>query len=553
MATPIAALPTAMPPVTEPHRLPASSYEETWNLFRVYNGYRFLLSIVLLLMYFGQWDSKLLGSLFPQLYLGTAATYCLFSLLSLLVLGLHATAVNTVQLFVTVAVDFTVLALLTIASGSLETGISTLMIVSVAVGSLFFTGSLSLLVAAFATLTVLGTTIYLSTLTGRDDKDFIQAAVLGILFFAMAWGFRSLAERIRRSQRLADAQSQSIAQLERINEMIVQRMRTGVIVVADNEQQIRLMNRAAAELLGLPPQMRRLPGDLTIPLQRWQHFHEDQPRPFRARRQGPELQVRFSSLDYGDNRDTLIFIEDTRRIAQQAQQMKLASLGRLTASIAHEIRNPLGAISHAAQLLEESPSLDPQDRRLLDIVHHHTRRMNGIVENVLQLSRRQLPQPQRFDLAEWLPRFSDAFHNSQPHLPRPRLNLPTALEITFDPSQLEQVLSNLCENGLRHSAADTGQARVTLQALTDEHTGQPMLDILNPGNAIPAAQASQFFEPFFTTGEDGTGLGLYISRELCEFNQASLDYLPSDDGITRFRIRFAHPERRIALDLDHGN
>lgn len=524
-----------------------STPEETQRLLGVYNWYRLVLSLVLVLMYFAQWQGKLVGELYPDLYLAAACSYVGFSGLSLLILGFQRTIPSNFQLFLIIVVDIAVLSLLTLASGGLETSLGMLMIVSVAAGSIFFAGNIATLIAALATLAGLGITIYLNLLIEQDAKHFIQAGVLGILLFATSWVFRTLSERIRRSYNLAEVQSKNIAKLEQINEMIVQRMRTGVIV-SDAQQGIRIMNSAANELFGLPEgdTPEKLPAELTTPMLRWRHQHEQPHRPIRIREQGPELQVRFASLDYGNTSDVLVFIEDTSRIAQQAQQMKLASLGRLTASIAHEIRNPLGAISHAAQLIGESDTLHDSDRRLTHIIQNHSQRMNGIIENVLQLSRRQAAKPAHINLNEWVADFIPQFQagHSTPDAVI-ETDIPDSFDVSFDPGHLNQVLTNLCANGLRHSSSK----RVTLRAHTDPQSSRPVLDILDDGPGISEEHQQQLFEPFFTTEATGTGLGLYISRELCEFNQASLDYFRTADGQSCFRIRFSHPERRIALEL----
>lgn len=531
------------------NNLPRSTPEETARLIRVYNWYRLILSLALLLLFFGQWENKLVGELYPNIYFVTASAYVLFSSLTLVALGLQERPPGNVQLFLIVIVDIAVLSVLALASGGLETGLGMLMLVSVAAGSIFFVGNIATLIAAAATLAALGTTVYLSTLAERDARHFVQAGILGMLFFTTSWVFRTLSERIRRGYQLAETQLADIAKLEKINEMIVQRMRTGVIV-AGADQRIRMMNESASEMLGQPQNRLQLPADLTIPMNQWLRYRQQPQRTFRIRAQGPELQARFASLQYGNSNDILVFIEDTSRITQQAQQMKLASLGRLTASIAHEIRNPLGAISHAAQLLRESPDLVEADAHLANIIQNHAVRMNGIIENVLKLSRRNTAHPERINLTEWLPGFvHDLVIAGASRAEDIHIDTPEPVFISFDPSQLTQVLTNLCDNALRHSTPLDNAASVTLHAWQDPLNGYVMLDVLDNGPGLDEEHAGQLFEPFFTTSMSGTGLGLYISRELCEFNQASLDYLRTPDGQTCFRIRFPHPDRLIALDL----
>ena len=254
------------------------------------------------------------------------------------------------------------------------------------------------------------------------------------------------------------------------------------------------------------------------------------------------LQPSFAALQHGVRQDTLVFLEDISQIAQQAQQLKLASLGRLTASIAHEIRNPLGAISHAAQLLQESEALDAADLRLTQIIQDHSRRMNLVIENVLQLSRRRQAEPQLLDLKYWVHRFASEFRSSLPaHQSVHVKTLGSSLQTRMDPNQLIQVLTNLVQNGLRYSGQEHPEAQVWLHLFRDEASDLPVLEVLDDGPGVPAEQVQNIFEPFFTTENKGTGLGLYICRELCESNQARLDYRTRDEGGSCFRIVFAHP------------
>ncbi|MGK0170527.1 MAG: two-component system sensor histidine kinase PilS (NtrC family), partial [Gammaproteobacteria bacterium] len=255
-----------------------------------------------------------------------------------------------------------------------------------------------------------------------------------------------------------------------------------------------------------------------------------------------DLTASFAALGVQGTTGVLIFLEDASPMTQRVQQLKLASLGRLTASIAHEIRNPLGAISHAGQLLGESESLDSADQRLSQIIQDNCRRMNGIIEDVLQLSRRTPAIRQDLVLRQWLEAFVSELRGGATS----NLGLVTfsvqneALVAPFDSDQLRQVVSNLVENGLRHSG-DSGV--VTLSAGVTKESQRPFLDVLDEGDGIADSDRDQVFEPFFTTRADGTGLGLYIARELCEINQASLRLLPSERGCL-FRITFADPRRQ---------
>jgi two-component system sensor histidine kinase PilS (NtrC family) len=216
----------------------------------------------------------------------------------------------------------------------------------------------------------------------------------------------------------------------------------------------------------------------------------------------------------------------------------------LSASIAHEIRNPLGAISHAAQLLSESQSLEKGDRRLTDIIHAHCKRLNGVIENVLEVSRRRPPSPIRLNLKEWLEQFVTEFKQAGMEDADIKLNvIPTDTEIRIDPGQLGQAVTNLVQNALRYSRAATGRAAVLLEGGIDPGTERPYLNVIDRGPGVPVGKEKILFEPFFTTERTGTGLGLYITRELCEANQARVTYSRHEGGGSNFRITFAHPDR----------
>ncbi|MCC6207964.1 MAG: HAMP domain-containing histidine kinase, partial [Gammaproteobacteria bacterium] len=212
------------------------------------------------------------------------------------------------------------------------------------------------------------------------------------------------------------------------------------------------------------------------------------------------------------------------------------------ASIAHEVRNPLGAISHASQLLAESPHLDPGDSRLTEIIQDHSARVNAIIENIMQLSRRGRAHPEELMLKPWLNQFINEFTSGEGLAPgRVRLEVtPGDTRVQMDPGQLHQVLWNLCQNGIKHGSAG---GTLTLRAGIGADSNNPYLDVIDNGPGVDPKLQQQIFEPFFTTASDGTGMGLYIARELCASNQARLNYLANPLG-GRFRITFADPRRR---------
>jgi two-component system sensor histidine kinase PilS (NtrC family) len=229
---------------------------------------------------------------------------------------------------------------------------------------------------------------------------------------------------------------------------------------------------------------------------------------------------------------------------ERVQQSKLASLGRLSASIAHEIRNPVGAMSHAAQLLAESPDRGDDDRRLTEIIRSHSERVSHIIDNILQLSRRDSSRPERLQLRPWLEEFAHEFVRTL-ELQEGEFtvkSVPDDLEVRMDRGHLRQVLWNLCDNAVKY-ASETGGILVEVQADRLSGHGRPFIEVLDCGHGVNKATAEKMFEPFFTERQGGTGLGLYISRELCELNRATLLYLDRPGGGSIFRIVFADPDR----------
>ena len=240
----------------------------------------------------------------------------------------------------------------------------------------------------------------------------------------------------------------------------------------------------------------------------------------------------------------LVFLEDASVLNERVQQSKLASLGRLSASIAHEIRNPVGAMSHAAQLLGEAQGLSDDDVRLTEIIQAHSERVSHIIDNILQLSRRESSRPERLHVKPWLQDFSREFARTL-ELQEGQvtvLEAPDELEVRMDPSHLRQVLWNLCDNAVKY-ASESGGILVELRAGRLRGQGRPFVEVMDYGAGIEPATAEKIFEPFFTERQGGTGLGLYISRELCELNRAALMHLDHPDGGSIFRIVFTDPDR----------
>ncbi|MGI9327190.1 MAG: two-component system sensor histidine kinase NtrB [Pseudomonadales bacterium] len=520
--------------------------ELTAGLLRIYGYYRVFVGLTLLLLVAQRFFSTRLGSLEPEYFLWGTWIYTGINLISVVLVQAIPRRVLERELpnFLLVALDILALVFLMYCSGGVASGMAGLILVAVAFGAIIVTGRRSTLLAAVAAIAVLYEEFYLSLSGG--SHDYFQAGVMGILYFVSSLTIQGFSKRLRDNDMRALTQAAELSDLERINRQIVQRMRTGIILVgAENE--VRMTNQSALGLLALSDQeeLQELPPAIIERLQQWRADTSFRPPPFQSRFDTPEIRINFFPVRTDDaDGDVTIFIEDTGEIQQQAQQLKLVSLARLSGSIAHEIRNPLSAVDHAAQLLRESTNLDKGDRRLTEIIHSHAQRMNGVVQNVLEMSRRKPPLPTRLELGALLEDFVTTFKESGNPDAIIEVDVsPPEAQVRIDESQMLQVLTNLVGNGIRYSEQESGRPYVALVGGIDERTERPYLNIIDEGPGVPEDQVDNLFEPFFTTENKGTGLGLYISRELCEANQARLSYERSASGGSCFRLNFAHPDR----------
>ncbi len=531
------------------------SHRQQTRLFRIYNQYRLVISLLLLALLFV--DPVNFDSRFRDLDYYHAGVVGYLILNILITLAMFAGfSPGQRQITLSILLDILVMHGLLLTSTGITNGIANLVIVSVAAGNILTPSRMGTFYAALAALCSLGISGWAVLSVNAPADDIVRAGSLGILYFATAFVLQYISRRMIRSEALANIHARSIAELEQINQQIIQRMRTGILVL-DNAGQIRLANAAAEELLFGNSRERTtlgkypvtLPQQLKFGLEAWQRNPARRIEPFQPSATSPVLQASFTQLDQERGDQILVFVEDMSKVTQQAQQMKLASLGRLTASIAHEIRNPLGAISHAAQLLEESPNLDDADRQMLDIIHRHSSRVNGIIENILDLSRRQAANPDLIDIPTWLAELTHDYLQTQEKESVPAVidlkvdpDIPSA---RFDKSQIEQVMVNLCDNGLRYSQQQTGERRIELHAGVSTDGERAYVEVRDFGPGIAPEHRNSVFEPFFTTDKSGTGLGLYLARELCEANQAHLSLVTNNQTGCCFRITFAHPGRLI--------
>ncbi len=533
---------------------------DPWKPLIYLNIYRTALSAFFLFLAITHSTFHPLGSLNETLFTQTSLYYLVFACIFWVMIQLKKPN-QLVQIHSNVLTDCIAILLLMHSSGGIQTGLGTLLIITVAGNSMIVPFRSALYFAALATITLLAHQLFSHYTQSEPTSNYTYAGILGLIFFAAAIISHKLSIRLKESEALAVKRGVDLANMAQLTEHIIQRMQTGILVI-DNDNDVRLINESAWHMLGMPstnnlPNLSIIVPELVQQVKQWRKNSDFTPQIIRPTPLHANVMPRFAKITQDSKSGILIFLEDTSVMAQQAQHLQLAALGRLTASIAHEIRNPLGAISHAGQLLEESDNLDKHDKRLTRIIADQSARMNTIIENIMQLGRRDHSQPEVFKLKTFLQKFINSFMVNQ-HIDNrvqtsndrhEEISIdihPDDVEIRFDISHLEQILTNLCENGLRHSQSYTGKPKIELRGGITPEFNRPFLDIIDHGSGIDSETAQHIFEPFFTTEPTGSGLGLYISRELAECNQARMNYIPVATGGSCFRITFQDPRRSIS-------
>ena len=528
-----------------------------WRVLITLNAFRLLISTALLLLFAVGSDPHFFGDSKPTLFAATVAGYLVFAILS--AVSLRQQWVPRVALAVTqLLVDIVAIVILMHASGGISSGLGGLLVIFIGAASLVIPMIVSATLAAIATFFILGEQFYTQISDLNTVANYPAAGILSGVIFALALATQPLARRIRTSEALAHQFGVDLKNLSELNEYIVQHLRESIVVV-DSSDAIRLINSSAMQLLGAEAAPPGTPLDavtesLAEYIWTWREDLSLSSHPeLTLITEGDSVRITAHLAPLGKDGQRkgpiLVFLEDVSQLNARVQQSKLASLGRLSASIAHEIRNPVGAMSHAAQLLGESSGLTDDDVRLTEIIQTHSGRVSHIIDNVLQLSRRESSRPERLALKEWLDDFASEFERTL-ELQEGEFtvgDLPENLEARMDRGHLRQVLWNLCDNAVKY-ASETGGIMVEIKGGRLTGQGRPYLDVLDCGLGVDKATADKIFEPFFTARSGGTGLGLYISRELCELNRATLLYLDRPGGGSIFRIVFADPDRWESQD-----
>lgn len=505
-----------------------------WRSLLYFNVYRLAAALVLLAAALTLGENVPFGSVSRHAYLYTDVGYIIFSLLAFAAI-LARRPYFTGQLTVQICVDILFVTVLMHASGGISSGLGLLLLVSLAAVGLISRGRLTLFFAALATIAVLAEQAYQVEFLSGPTAQFAQAGLLSIGYFATGWLAHSLAKRAVAIEAIVAQREVDLANLAQVNQLVIQDMQDGVLVV-DERGVIRQINSRAEVFLG---PLRRSNQEIHLQdyaptlaarLEQWRRDPGAVFDSFRTVQTHRPTAARFVQAGISRNVGVVIFLEDLTRVQQQAQQLKLASLGRLTANIAHEIRNPLSAINHATELLLEETALrSPSHVRMLQIIHDNTQRLDRMVQDVLKLNRRDRAVREHFDLSDYLETFAAEFCEIEKK-PADMIRLEAQFEvaISFDRSHLNQIMWNLCRNALRYCQKKPGSIVVSVRS--GPRPGTVELNVIDDGMGVAESLRAHLFEPFFTTASSGTGLGLYIAREICEANGATLDYVERPVG-----------------------
>ena len=519
--------------------------QDSWRLLAIFHGYRVLLSICFVLSALFLSDTGFFADMDRQLFLRASLVYFTVNALAIAALVARNPAFE-VQLTGGVVLDVVMINILAYAGGGIRNGLALMLLATIAGAGLVSRGRMVLFHAAIAAIGVLVAHAYGVLNNHLQFPDFFQVGLQSIGFFAMAVLAYILTKSAQASERLAMERGFDLANLAEVNQLVIRDLHDGVLVV-DEHMRIRASNPQAESLYGsiapdAQPELNEYAPDLAAALERWRLSPNQAPSSLHSAIDNREVTARFVPIGRGGARAVVIFVIDLSDQRQQTQQVKLAALGRLTASIAHEIRNPLSSINHAAELLGEDDNQPEGNRRLLTIIQDNALRLDRMVQEVLHLNRRDQAHLEALPAHEYLGAFVAEFCQIE-KVPDGvfSLELDTERPLLFDRIHLHQVLWNLTRNAWRHCQKRNGSLRICLSPAAMEDMLQ--LDVMDDGPGVDPEYQDQLFEPFFTTDSKGTGLGLYIARQVCEANGASLDYVAvAPGGQFRILIKSALPQ-----------
>jgi two-component system sensor histidine kinase PilS (NtrC family) len=480
------------------------------RLLRLYSYYSLLLALLLLVATSIDQDHVLIGALEPDWVLTCCVLYVFFAAVFSASASLKPDPqIATGYIFF----EIVLLNIIMFASGGLNSGLLSIIAIPVVISNLLTPNVLGYGVAAWTSITVIYMQNYLAQDT--DAQALLNSGLYGFLCFILAWGTQNLSKLLKSALSSVEESNSRLKSFQRFSQQALLHL-PDAIIVCDKEDKALFFNNKAT-LWFAPKENQKIAEELLAAIEKGQLQNEHGVFYIRKTRPIDNTQGYY-----------LLSIEDSKRITQEAQQFKLASLGRLTASIAHEIRNPLSAMRQAAQILNEKVEAESDNKKLTQIIEQNSLRINRIIEDMLQLARRKETSSKVLDLNLYLTQFKQQFQSHQAGI-KLTVQCQKDTQVFFDSNHLQQVLINLCSNAARYAIQHSGQdAQIYLNATTIGDYIQ--LDINDNGGGLNAQQRNLVFEPFYTSENNGTGLGLYVCKELCEANQASIHYLDIPNG-----------------------
>lgn len=512
---------------------------QLWRALYYFNLYRLVLGGAFLTLAWSGSQIAEYGNRSTTVFQIAATIFALISIVNLFTIT-QGRPGFAIQASAQTIVDIILITVMMYASNGVSSGLGLLLIVSVAGAGVVLPARATMFFAALASLCILVETT-VATLMGHTTRySYLQIGLLGAGIFMTGFIVTMLAGRIRESEQAITEARRDLQRQQKINDRIVQNLQSGVIVVDENNQ-VLLSNTESQRLLALDAvnhgqSLAKISPELNSVIGNWRASPMSTSLPT-LKVSTTQIQPRIATLQQQDGETLVVYLDDQSKLDHQTQQHKLAALGRMSAAIAHEIRNPLSAVSHAGQLLAENPGVSDADKRLLDIIQQQTDRINAVVESVQQLGRRQQPDRHRFELMPWIQeRISMACERH--NLSHECISLTGFDSVAVaNQGQMTQILDNLLDNAVTHGKSST-LPFVSIETGSNAD-GQAAVWVRDTGPGITPENVTHLFEPFFTTDSLGTGLGLYISRELGAANGVSLDYIANDGPGCCFQLVFS--------------
>lgn len=491
-----------------------------------YSAYRFIISFCMLMIFLTTYSKLATEYQYPRLYLYVMTVYVILNSLQFFIIKKIPSSISK-QLVLIFFADVTALSLLTLALDGPNLNLSLLFVITIFAASLLLNAQKALVITLVAVISVIYQLFLGSILDIASLKNIGNSALLAFLFFVVYGSGQIAVRRFQILENLNFSQSIELNRLQNINRYILEQIDTGYLVLDENCHVV-LSNPAACSLLGIPASysndkypLYKTQADL-FELLKFEDLQNGEKFQFKSQQSRYYIHVHVQKLNVPQQTLTLLVLQDAEKLNQHVQQLKLAALGQLSASIAHEIRNPLAAIVQANDLRTDS---EPEQQQLLStMIAKQAKRIDSIIQDTLNMVKNKETHTVLLRLNQFIPQLiqedlADIRNKIQ-------LNIQTDCCIYFDEAQLRQVLINLIRNAIRHNDIDMPHIEVNIYP----HEQKMWLDVRDFGQGVAIQHQASLFQPFFSTEITGTGLGLYLAHSFCEANQAQLTYVEQQRG-----------------------